>query len=72
MCYTIKNIADAYGVAESTLHSHISKLKKKRLFKKTSLGKFYNETDGKKLAELLGFDFQKLCNLTAQSKIKQL
>ena len=60
MSYKVQEIANAAGVAISTLHNYIAKLKKEKKFKKTAVGKIYNDTDGKKLAELIGFDYSKL------------
>jgi len=70
MCYSMQNIATAAGVSIATAHNHIAILKKKRLFKKTAIGKFLNDRDGKKLSELMGFDYDKLLNLSAQPKLK--
>ena len=56
----MQDIANAAGVGVSTAHRYIAKLKAKNKFKKTSIGKFLNEKDGKKISELLGFDYSKL------------
>ena len=60
MSFTMQEIADAAGVAVSTAHRYIAKLKAKNKFKKTSVGKLLNDKDGKKISELLGFDYSKL------------
>jgi len=56
MCtFTIQDVANAYGVSKSTAQRHIKTLKIKKKFKKSAIGKFYNEIDLQNLSILLGF-----------------
>ena len=58
--FTLKQIAAAYGRPISTTHAHIEKLTKRRDFTKLSLGRFYDEEEALKLAELLKIPVEKL------------
>jgi len=56
--YSVLQISQSYGASESTTRRHINALKKKKRFKKTSVGSGYNEKDLKTLQDLLGFTFK--------------
>jgi hypothetical protein len=56
MVFSLKDIAKLYGTSKGTVENHVKILIKKKQFKKTSIGKYYNEVDLKKLSELLGFN----------------
>lgn len=67
MCtYSNQDLADMYGTSKRTLETHINKLKDKKLFEKSAIGKFYNQTDAEKLSTLLGFVLTK--NRAKESK----
>ncbi len=53
MPYSLDDIAKLYGHSKSTLKRHI----KKKKFKKSAPGKFYNDADVLTLSKLLQFNF---------------
>lgn len=59
--FTIKQIAASYGYSETTTYRRLKELKKSKLFKKKSKGKFLNEKEALLIAKLLDF---KIDNLT--------
>lgn len=56
--YTLQELADNWKVSERTVSNRIKELKKKRVFKKTALGKSYNDVDKDRLCKLLGYTWQ--------------
>lgn len=60
--YTLQDVADKQGVSYPTAQRHVKKLTKQRKFKKTSVGKCFNDRDWKKLSQLLGFDLKNNSN----------
>lgn len=54
--WTLQEIADLHGYSAMQTSRHIAKLIKEKKFKKTGVGKYYNEKDTKKLGDLLGFE----------------
>jgi len=56
MTFTLSEIAFMYGNSKRTTERHIKLLKDAGSFKKTGLGKYYNEPDVCMLAILMGFD----------------
>jgi len=62
MEFSITELSISCGCSERTFYRRIAKLKKSGIFIKTSLGRFYNENDAYKLAELIGFKLKSLKN----------
>ena len=54
--YSFIQICRYYGYGETITRQHINLLIEKKKFKKTSIGKAYNDKDLKALSELLGFE----------------
>ncbi len=57
MPYSFKEIAVQYHGSVSTLKRNVKKLKQDGKFEKKSAGKFFDEKEAKKIAELLNFTF---------------
>ena len=55
MSYTKKEIAKMYDHSYATTKRHIQLLEKQKKFKRTSIGRYYNDQDVKALGNLLGF-----------------
>lgn len=55
--YTLQELATAYQVERTTMWRHIKKLtrRKKNRFKRTSIGRNFNEVDAARISKLLGF-----------------
>jgi len=55
--YSLKEIAKHYGCPHTTTWAHVQELKRKKKFKKTSPGQYYNERELSELEKLLEFKF---------------
>lgn len=53
--YSAKDISLMYGASRTTCWRHIKSLVKSKKFKKTGVGRYYNENDIERLSDLLGF-----------------
>lgn len=58
MTFTYDELAKHYGTSRTTFWRHLKKHSDK--FTRTSTGDAFNETDAKKIAELLGFTIPNL------------
>lgn len=56
--YSLTQISTMYDASITTTWRHIHQLKKKKLFKKTAVGKYYNEKDVRLLSELMSFKLE--------------
>ncbi len=55
--YSLDQIAQFYGRPKRTLENHIKKLKERKLFQRTAIGGYYDDTEVSQLSELLRFKF---------------
>lgn len=60
--FSLEQVSILYERSLTTTWRHITKLEKKKLFKKTAMGRGYNDKDVRSLSELLHFslDLDKL------------
>lgn len=60
MLFSVQELSKYYGASKRTMERRIAELRENSIFNKQSPGKFFNEEEARKIADLLKFTIKEI------------